>query len=34
MLDVLFFDSASSNAPNVTTISETFVTIETHSFSG
>ena len=34
MLDVLFFDSASSSAPNVTVIFETSVTVGTHSFLG
>ena len=34
MLDVLFFDSASSNASNVTAIFETSITIETRFFSG
>ena len=34
MLDVLFFDSASSSDSNVTTVTETSVTVETRSFSG
>ena len=34
MLDILFFDSASSSTSNVTTVTETSVTAETRSFLG
>ena len=34
MLDILFFDSASSSTSNVTTVTETSVTVETRSFLG
>ena len=34
LLDVLFFDSASGSAPNVTIISETFVSFDTRFLAG
>ena len=34
LLDVLFFDSASGSTPNVTIISETFVSFDTHFLAG